>query len=105
MADDLAVSASGALVHGIDELGAELDVPSQELVLGTGSDLVELGDVVDLSPGGDGLPRCLVVGLAHVDAVTALETCCDLFLDTRQFYHDDYLLEQAVAGPPFFILL
>ena len=91
MADDLTVSTSGTFVHGVDELGGECDLPLQDLVLETDSGLVELGDVVDLSPGGDGLPRSLVVCLAHIDTVSALETRCDLFLDTRQPYHFSYL--------------
>ena len=75
VADDLAVSAAGALVHGVDELGAEGGLPSEETVQGAGPGLVQLVDVVDLSPRGDGLPGGLVVGLAHVDAVSALQAC------------------------------
>ena len=73
VADDLAVPASGALVHGVNELGAQGDLSAQEPVEGPGADLVQLVDVVDLSSGRDGLPGGLVVGLAHVDAVSALQ--------------------------------
>ena len=85
VADDLAVPAPGALVHGIDELGAEGDLSAEKAVEGSGADLVQLVDVVDLSPGGDGLPRSLVVGLADIDAVSTLQAGCENFLDTGEF--------------------
>ena len=83
VADCLAVSASGALVDGVDEVGAERDFPPQGFVEGALN--VDLVQVVDLSPGGNGLPRGLVVCLADSDAVTALYAGSELFLNMGDF--------------------
>ena len=111
VAHDLAVAAAGALVHGVDELGAQGDLPAHQAVKGAGSGLVELVDVVDLTAGGDGLPGGLVVRLADVDAVSALQAGCqDLLyageLDELRFLdfdldHDSVLLERPPTGRVF----
>ena len=102
VAHDLAVPAAGALVHGVDELGAQADLSSQQAVQCSGSDLVELVDVVDLSSGGDGLPGGLVVRLADVDAVSALQACGQHFLHAGEFDELGFLDVDLyhVAVPP-----
>ena len=83
VADGFAVSAAGAFVHRIDEVGVEGSYPSQRFVQGSGD--VYLVEIVDFTPGGVGLPRSLPVSLAYRDAVTALYTCGQILLNVREF--------------------
>ena len=102
VADDLAVPASGALVHGVHELGAEGDLPLEESVEGAGAGLVQLVDVIDLPSGGHGLPGSLVVGLADVDAVSALQACGEHLLHAGELDELGFLDFDLyhVADPP-----
>ncbi len=86
MAYCFAVPATGAFVHCVHELRADCDLPAQKFVFEAHPCLVQLVQVVYFSPGGHRLPRSLSVGLAHGDAVTALNALRQLFLDPGELY-------------------
>ena len=93
VADCFAVSAAGTFVDGVHEVGVESDLPFHGFVEGSAD--VDLVEVVDLSPGGDGFPRSLNVGLADGNAVSALYA-------GGQFLFDVWELGKYVHSNTFF---